>query len=55
MLLHAVCDKVAGVYNVLLASLEGDLVNLALATEGEEATASSVSVTPVGNALGQSA
>jgi hypothetical protein len=55
MLLHAVCDQVAGVYNVLLAGLEGDLVDLAFATQSEKTTASGVSVTPVGNALGQSA
>jgi hypothetical protein len=55
MLLHAVCDQVAGVYDVLLASLEGDLVDLAFATQSKKTTASSVSVTPVGDALGQSA
>jgi len=38
-------------YDVLLSGLEGDLVNLAFATQGEESTASGVSVTPVGNAL----
>jgi hypothetical protein len=55
MLLHAVCDQVAGVYDVLLASLEGDLVDLAFATQSEKTTASSVSVTPVSNALSPSA
>lgn len=55
VLLHAVRDQVAGMYDVLLASLEGNLVDLAFATQGEEPTASSVSVTPVGNALGMSA
>lgn len=51
MLLHAVCDQVAGVYDVLLASLEGDLVNLAFATQSEQTTTSGVCVTPVGDAL----
>ena len=55
VLLHAVCNQVAGVYDVFLASLEGDLVDLAFATESKQATTSSVSVTPVGNALTQSA
>jgi hypothetical protein len=31
MLLHAVCDQVARMYDVLLSSLEGDLVDLAFA------------------------
>jgi hypothetical protein len=35
VLLHAVRDKVAGMYDVLLAGLEGNLVNLTLATQGE--------------------
>jgi hypothetical protein len=52
MLLHAVCDQVARVYDVLLAGLEGDLVDLAFAAQGEQATASGVSITPVGDALG---
>jgi len=52
MLLHAVCDQVARMYDVLLPSLECDLVDLALAAQGEQATAGGVSVTPVGNALG---
>ena len=51
MLLHAVCDQVAGVYDVLLASLEGDLVDLAFTTQREQTTTSGVCVTPVGNAL----
>jgi hypothetical protein len=51
VLLHAVCDQVAGVYDVLLASLEGDLVDLAFATQSEQTTASGVCVTPVGDAL----
>jgi hypothetical protein len=51
MLLHAVCDQVAGVYDILFAGLESDLVDLAFATQSEKTTASSVSVTPVGNAL----
>lgn len=51
VLLHAICDQVAGMYNVLLASLESDLVDLTFATQGKEATTGSVSVTPVGNAL----
>ena len=55
MLLHAVCNQVARVYNVLLSGLEGDLVDLAFAAQGEKTTASGVSVTPVGNALIQSA
>lgn len=55
MLLHAVCDQVAGVYDVLLAGLEGDLVDLSFATQGKEAAAGGVSVTPVSNALVQSA
>jgi len=55
MLLHAVCDQVVRMYNVLLPSLECDLVNLAFTTEGEKTTTSGVSVTPVGNALGLSA
>ena len=52
MLLHAVCNQVARVYNVLLSGLEGDLVDLAFAAQGEKTTASGVSVTPVGDALG---
>lgn len=55
MLLHAVRDQVAGMHDVLLASLESDLVNLAFATQGKEATTGSVSVAPVSNALIQSA
>jgi hypothetical protein len=55
VLLHAVCNQVARVYDVLLASLEGNLMDLAFATQSEETTASGVSVTPVGNGLGQSA
>ena len=35
VLLHAVCDQVAGMYDVLLAGLESDLVNLTLATQGK--------------------
>jgi hypothetical protein len=52
MLLHAVGDQVARMYDVLLPGLEGDLVDLAFTAQGEQATASGVSVTPVGNALG---
>jgi hypothetical protein len=55
VLLHAVCDQVAGVYDVLLASLESDLVDLASATQSKKTTTSSVSATPVGNALDTSA
>jgi hypothetical protein len=55
VLLYAVCDQVAGMYDVLLAGLEGDLVNLTFAAQREKATTSSMSVTPVGNALDQSA
>jgi hypothetical protein len=55
MLLHAVRDQVAGMYDVLLACLESDLVDLAFATQGEQATTGSMSITPVGNALGKSA
>lgn len=55
MLLHAVCNQVAGVYDVFLASLQCNLVDLAFATQSKQATTSSVSVTPVGNALTQSA
>lgn len=51
MLLHAVCDQVAGVYDVLLTSLEGDLMDLAFATQSKQTTASGVCVTPVGDAL----
>lgn len=51
MLLHAVCDQVARMYDVLLSSLEGDLVDLAFTAQGEQTTASGVSVTPVGDAL----
>jgi hypothetical protein len=51
VLLHAVCDQVARVYDVLLPGLEGDLVDLTFATQGEQATAGGVSVTPVGDAL----
>lgn len=42
-------------YDVLLAGLESDLVDLTFATQGKETTTSSVSVTPVGDALIQSA
>ena len=42
-------------YDVLLAGLESDLVDLTFATQGKEATTSSMSVAPVGNALIQSA
>ena len=55
MLLHAVCDQIAGMYDVLLAGLESDLMDLTLATQGKEATTGSVSVAPVSNALIQSA
>lgn len=55
VLLHAICDQVARVYDVLLAGLESDLVDLTFATQGKETTTSSVGVTPVGNALIQSA
>jgi hypothetical protein len=51
VLLHAVCDQIARMYDVLLACLEGDLVDLAFTTQGEQAAASGVSVTPVGDAL----
>lgn len=51
MLLHAVCDQVAWMYDVLFPSLEGDLVDLAFTAQGEQATASGMSVTPVGDAL----
>ena len=54
MLLHAVCDQIAGMYDVLLAGLEGNLVDLAFATQGKQATTGSVSVTPVGDALHKS-
>jgi hypothetical protein len=33
MLLHAVCDQVAGMYDVLLAGLESDLMDLTFATQ----------------------
>jgi hypothetical protein len=52
MLLHAVCDQIARVYDVLLSGLEGDLVDLTFAAQSEQAAASGVSVTPVGDALG---
>jgi len=51
MLLHAVCDQVARMYDVLLAGLEGDLMDLAFTAQSEQATASGVSVTPVGDTL----
>jgi hypothetical protein len=51
MLLHAVCDQVARMYDVLLAGLEGDLMDLAFTAQSEQTTASGVSVTPVGDAL----
>jgi hypothetical protein len=35
VLLHAVCDQVAGMYDVLLASLESNLVDLTFATQGK--------------------
>lgn len=55
MLLHAVCDQVARVYDVFFAGFECDLVDLAFATEGEQAATGGVSVTPVGQALFPSA
>lgn len=55
MLLHAVCDQVARVYDVFFAGLECDLVDLAFAAQSEQAATSGVSVTPVGQALRPSA
>lgn len=52
---HAVCDQVAGMNDVLLAGLEGDLVDLALAAKSKKTTASDMSVTPVSKALYPSA
>lgn len=52
---HAVCDQVTGMHNVLLAGLEGDLVDLALAAKSKKAAASDMSVTPMSEALCPSA
>jgi hypothetical protein len=35
VLLHAVCDKVARMYDVLLASLESNLVDLTFAAQSK--------------------
>lgn len=47
MLHHAVSNDIAGPDHVLLARLETDLVNEALAREGKETAAGDKSATPV--------
>lgn len=55
MLHHAIRNQVAWVYNILLASLQGNLMDLPFAAQREQTAPGDMGVTPMGETLYPSA